>query len=124
MQRNIWMRPALQTSEAVMLPALQRRMVGEPQFSDLYYRAQPQDNVFQPVQADRATGTATAPTAIATTPVTTTALSTYVRPRGSMGGRSVLRAAGVSLNPFIGNMRPVFFQSNGGNRGFSMRGFF
>ena len=36
------------------------------------------------------------------------ALSTYVRPRGSMAGRGVLRAAGVSMNPYSQWARPAY----------------
>ena len=102
MQRSLWMRPALQKSEAVLLPALQRR-IAEPQFSDPYYYISSSENPFVPIQGDEMT--ATAPE------VTTTALSTYVRPRGSMAGRSVLRAAGVSENPYLWrNARPTYYQ--------------
>lgn len=98
MQRSVWMRPALQKSEAVLLPALQRRMIGEPQFSDPYsytYLASGEDP-FLPL--DGTEMTATASQAPEPTGAMTTALSTYVRPRGSMAGRSVLRAAGVPEN--------------------------
>lgn len=94
MQRSLWMRPALQTSEAVLMPALQRRRVGEAKFSDLYYHLPATENPFRPVVNEEMT----------------TALSTYVRPRGSMGGRSVLRAAGVGLFPFMGGVRPMYYQ--------------
>ena len=103
MQRSLWMRPALQKSEAVLLPALQRR-TAEPQFSDPYYYISPVENPFVPIEGDEM-----APGA----EVTTTALSTYVRPRGSMAGRSVLRAAGVSENPYLWrNARPTYYQKN------------
>lgn len=87
MQSYLWMRPALQISEAVLLPALPRRSVlTEARISDRFtsLSAEP----FRPVPEE---GIA------AEQPV---ALSTYVRPRGSMAGRGVLRAAGVSMNPY------------------------
>ena len=95
MHRSIWMRPALQQSEAVMMPALLRRKAGEPQFSDLYYHSQAAENPFRTVVSGQ----------------TTMALSTYVRPRGSMAGRSVLIAAGVSMNPFMTGRRPIYYRS-------------
>ena len=36
MQRYLWMRPALQKSEAVLLPALPNRFVSDPRFSDRF----------------------------------------------------------------------------------------
>ncbi|MEA5015995.1 MAG: hypothetical protein VB099_15695 [Candidatus Limiplasma sp.] len=106
MQRSLWMRPALQKSEAVLLPALQR-VVGEPQFSDPYYYITSGEDPFVPIQGDEM---APAPQAAG---VTTTALSTYVRPRGSMAGRSVLRAAGVAENPYMRQgARPTYYQKN------------
>lgn len=92
-----WLRPALHKSEAVMMPALGHRRVREPLFSDR--NGVKSENAFVPV-----------PQA-----VTTTALSTYVRPRGSMAGRSVLRAAGVSLNPYASPKRS---RQSGAARGF------
>ena len=38
-------------------------------------------------------------------------LSTYVRPRGSMAGRSVLRAAGVPANPYAMGRRFQYAQN-------------
>ena len=73
-QRSLWKRPALQTSEAVLLPALPRMKAAEPVYSDGYLHVRPTEDPFRPVEE---------------TP--RTALSTYVRPRGSMAGRSVLR---------------------------------
>lgn len=84
MQNEWWMRPALQKSEAVLLPALERRTYAPPRFSDRFTHARPAEDPFRPV-----TGNWSAPE-------TSTALSTYVRPRGSMAGRGVLRAAGIS----------------------------
>ena len=94
MLHSLWMRPALQKSEAVLMPALQRTQVAEQQFSDLYYHRQPQDKDYIPIAPN----------------VTTTALSTYVRPRGSIGGRSVLRAAGVMESPFMRRGKPQYYQ--------------
>ncbi len=82
-QRYLYTKPALQPSEAVLLPALSRRMRMEPL-------------VVEPVSSR----------ADSFIPVTgdwngqTTALSTQVRSAGSMAGRSVLRAVGVSACPY------------------------
>ena len=81
-QRSLWKRPALQTSEAVLLPALPRMKAAEPVYSDGYLHVRPTEDPFRPVEE---------------TP--RTALSTYVRPRGSMAGRSVLRAVGIGAFP-------------------------
>lgn len=90
------MRPALQKSEAVMMPALPRRTRMEATFSDRYAHTVAKESSFLPV--------------VIANPAGTTALSTYVRPRGSMAGRSVLRAVGVSANPLVGRGRPVYYQ--------------
>lgn len=89
MLRNVWMRPALQTSEAVMMPALQRPRIGEPVYSDRYYRKPTPESAFVPVPSGEMT----------------TALSTYVRPRGSLAGRSVLRAVGMGRDGQRGKPR-------------------
>lgn len=81
MQNDWWMRPALQKSEAVLLPALPRRPISLPRFSEQFTHVKASDDPFRPVSEDW--------------PKEQTALSTYVRPRGSMAGRSVLRAAGI-----------------------------
>lgn len=86
MMESLWMRPALQKSEAVLMPAMQRQAVGERQFSDFYNHRQAAEDPFRPIVGDDM--------------AITTALSTYVRPRGSMAGRSVLRAVGVASDPF------------------------
>ena len=86
MQNESWMQPAHQISEAVLLPALERRSMAMPRFGNRYLAPASPDNVFQP--ADENWGVAPA-----------LALSTYVRPGGSMAGRSVLRAAGVRTAP-------------------------
>ena len=96
-QRSLWKRPALQTSEAVLLPALPRMKAAEPVYSDGgdtiyvmdqvgdgYLHVRPTEDPFRPVEE---------------TP--RTALSTYVRPRGSMAGRSVLRAVGIGADPYL-----------------------
>ncbi|MDD3335775.1 MAG: hypothetical protein PHI98_09730 [Eubacteriales bacterium] len=93
-QRYSWMRPALQTSEAVLLPALLKRQYGEPRYSDRYTRVKAAEDPFRPVPQEGE-------------PVL--ALSTYVRPRGSMAGRSVLRAAGVSGSPFSFRGKPRYY---------------
>lgn len=89
MQNEWWMRPALQKSEAVLLPALERRSYALPRFSERFTHAKPALDSFRPVTADWAA------------PEPTTALSTYVRPRGSMAGRGVLRAAGVGADSVL-----------------------
>ena len=94
MQRNLWMRPALQTSEAVLLPALPRRRAAEPRFSDRYTRQRAQEDPFRPF-----------PEELTSQPL---ALSTFVRSRGSMAGKSVLRAAGLSADPFRWKARPRY----------------
>ena len=83
-QRSLWKRPALQTSEAVLLPALPRMEAAEPVYSDGHLHVRPTEDPFRPVEE---------------TP--RTALSTYVRPRGSMAGRSVLRAVGIGADPYL-----------------------
>jgi len=87
MQNEWWMRPALQKSEAVLLPALERSAYALPRFSDRFAHVRTPTGPFRPVEGDWSS------------PVESTALSTYVRPRGSMAGRSVLRAAGVYMTP-------------------------
>lgn len=81
--REWWTRPALQKSEAILMPALQRRRTLEPTFLDGYEAVTRRADAFRTLAAEP-----------------TTALSTYVRPRGSMAGRSVLRAAGVTLGSY------------------------
>ena len=94
MQNEWWKRPALQKSEAVLLPALERRTYNEYRFSDYFAHTKLSDDMFRPVDEAWPSGE-------------NTALSTYVRPRGSMAGRGVLRAAGVSANPFVKRSRPI-----------------
>lgn len=93
MQNQWWMRPALQPSEAVLLPALERRPSAS--FSHRFTHVKAQEEPFLPVTGAWDTSE-------------TTALSTYVRPRGSMAGRGVLRAAGVNISPYTGFARPVY----------------
>ena len=94
MQSNLWMRPALQISEAVLLPALPRRsFLNGIRFLD--QTAETTVESFQPVPAGGMD-------------CATLALSTYVRPRGSMAGRGVLRAAGVNLSPDGQFARPMY----------------
>lgn len=95
MQSYLWMRPALQVCEAVLLPALPRRSIlPGPMVSDRLNQVD--SSPFQPV-----------PTAGIPLDAPT-ALSTYVRSRGSMAGRGVLRAAGVSANPYNVFYRPSY----------------
>jgi len=98
LQRSLWMRPALQTREAVLLPALNRRRIAEPLFSDRYTRPKSGEDPFRPLPSENEPSDGL-----------TTALSTYVRPRGSMAGRGVLRAAGVACSPYVRNARPQYY---------------
>lgn len=94
--RNLpWMHPALQVSEAVLLPALPRRAALEPRFSGRLSPVQSEGESFQPLPQDGR-------------PLEALALSTYVRSRGSMAGRGVLRAAGISANPYARCLYPCY----------------
>lgn len=95
MQSYLWMRPALQVSEAVLLPALPRRTFFDSHFSDRFLPVQTTDNPFRPVPAEGAEAD-------------NVALSTYVRPRGSIAGRGVLRAVGLWQSPVGRTARPSF----------------
>ena len=95
MQTAPWMRPALQISEAVLLPALPRIAGSDRRFTDRYAYAQAAEDPFQPLPPDGR-------------PLEELALSTYVRSRGSMAGRGVLRAAGVSANPYAVRSYPQY----------------
>jgi len=92
-QRYLYMRPALQTSEAVLLPALPRTRWNEPLLRETAPTAG--DEHFVPVTGDWNGQTL--------------ALSTHVRSAGSMAGRGVLRAAGVSDSPFSTRARPRYY---------------
>lgn len=85
-QRYLYTRPALQPSEAVLLPALPRRRWQEPLVMESAVSAR--DHTFVPVTGDWNGQT--------------TALSTCVRSNGSMAGRGILRAVGVRMNPYAG----------------------
>ena len=85
-QRSLWKCPALQTSEAVLLPAIPRMKAAEPVYSDGYQRVRPTEDPFRPVETEENSRMA---------------LSAYVRPRGSMAGRSVLRAVGIGADPCL-----------------------
>lgn len=93
MQNESWMQPALQTNEAVLLPALERRSMVFPRFGNRYLPSAASAEAFQPATQAWDAGEPLA-------------LSTYVRPRGSMAGRSVLRAAGVYREPMY--RRPCY----------------
>lgn len=86
MQKQWWTQPALQTSEAVLLPALEGR----------------EEDAFRPVTDEWETPQ-------------NLALSTYVRPRGSMAGRSVLRAVGVRSTSYLSSPsgRPLLRAARG-----------
>jgi len=86
MQNESWMQPALQTSEAVLLPALERQSMVFPRFGNRFLSTPAPTSVFQPANEPWEERQPLA-------------LSTYVRPRGSMAGRSVLRAAGIRTEP-------------------------
>lgn len=77
-QRYMYMKPALQPSEAVLLPALPRSRWQDTVAVE--WNALVKNNTFIPATEEWKGQT--------------TALSTQVRPSGSMAGRSVLRAAG------------------------------
>ena len=89
MQNEWWMRPALQKSEAVLLPALPRRM-GTTRLLNRFSGTAVSNSAFMPVGEEWQTNSEP-----------TMALSTYVRPRGSMAGRSVLRAAGICADRYM-----------------------
>lgn len=76
--QHMYMKPALQPSEAVLLPALTRNRWQETIAAKLKTSAR--NDTFIPATEEWKGQT--------------TALSTQVRPSGSMAGRSVLRAAG------------------------------
>ena len=85
-QRSLWKRPALQTSEAVLLPA---HAPNEGGGAGLFRRVSSRPPYRRPLPPGRNEETPR------------TALSTYVRPRGSMAGRSVLRAVGIGADPYL-----------------------
>jgi len=95
MQNEWWMRPALQKSEAVLLPALERSSITQPRFSRHFTHVKSTSDPFVPVADTWQTAQ-------------TQTLSTYVRPRGSMAGRGVLRAAGVNATPYGIHSRPRY----------------
>ena len=92
MQRYLYMRPALQPSEAVLLPALSRRRWQEPLVMEPAHV--PANDSFIPVTGDWHGQTAQ-----------TTELSTRVRSCGSMAGRGILRAVGAMENPYARRTR-------------------
>ena len=93
MQNEWGMRPALHKSEAVLLPALERRSFSMPRFSNRFAHTKPAADSFRPVAENWPASQSTE-------------LSTYVRPRGSMAGRGVLRAAGVGTGSTL--RRPLY----------------
>ena len=84
-QRYLYMKPALQPSEAVLLPALPRRRWLEPLVMEPSQTIT--DSSFVPVTGDW-NGQSTA-------------LSTHVRSCGSMAGRGILRSVGVMGQPYM-----------------------
>ena len=95
-QRSIWMRPALQTSEAVLLPAISRVWAEPPHFLDRYAQGKAAEDPFRPIPQEGIT-----PAGLE--------LSTYVRRKGSMAGRGVLRAAGYTGQPFAIREKPQYY---------------
>ena len=87
MQNESWMQPALQPSEAVLLPAMDRQRASAPRFGSRYLPSAAPADAFRPAGEPWEQPA-------------NLALSTQVRPRGSMAGRSVLRAAGVYATPW------------------------
>lgn len=98
LQRSVWMRPALQTREAVLLPALSRQRLADPYFSDRYTKIKNAEDPFRPIPEENIPQN-----------LEVTALSTYVRPRGSMAGRGVLRAAGVYCGFCSRGRKPQYY---------------
>ena len=92
MQNQPWMRPALQRSEAVLMPALPRR--NAPGVRLRFPQVNVTEDTFRPVPAQDEQR-----------PME---LSTYVRARGSMAGRGVLRAVGVHTTPMGASGRPAY----------------
>ena len=91
MQNESWMQPAFQAGEAVLLPALERP---NTELSLLHHFQRPTTQsqaVFQP--ANRSWDEHPP------------AQTHTVEPRGSMAGRSVLRAAGVRTAPLTKRCR-------------------
>ncbi len=95
MRNDLWMRPALQMREAVLLPALPS---GAAEDWNLEWQPPAAESPFRPVPQEGMEAD-------------TMQLSTYVRPRGSMAGRGVLRAAGVPLNPYAMGRRFQYAQT-------------
>ena len=87
MSNELWMQPALQVSEAVLLPALEKRNMNYQRFGNLFLSPSVTPDGFRPADSPWESSEMLA-------------LSTYVRPRGSMAGRSVLRAAGIQMDPY------------------------
>ena len=85
MPNESWMQHALQTSEAVLLPALERRTTPTSRFGNRYLVPDASTDVFQPVSHSWEQPSP-APAAQSAR-------------QGSMAGRSVLRAAGVRCTP-------------------------
>ena len=92
MQRYLYMRPALQPSEAVLLPALSRRRWQEPLVVEPAHL--PVNDSFVPVTGNWCGQSSQ-----------TTELSTRVRSGGSMAGRSILRTVGAMGNPYARQSR-------------------
>lgn len=87
MQKDLWMQPALQAGEAVLLPALERRSTPVSRFGSRYLAPPLPDSAFRPASEPWEDARLPAPHSCA-------------QSRGSMAGRSVLRAAGVRTEPF------------------------
>ena len=93
MQNESWLHPALQENEAVLLPALERRSRNFPRFGTRYLPPSSAAASFRPVPQDWSSEHPSVSNG-------------SMRPRGSMAGRGVLRAAGVHTEPFY--RRPCY----------------
>ena len=92
MQNESWMQPALQSSEAVLLPALERQPTPQPRFGNRYLPPAAQQDSFRPADLPWEEPKP------AVQPVSS-------QRQGSMAGRSVLRAAGVRHTPIARRCR-------------------
>jgi len=84
MQNESWMQPALQTSEAVLLPALEPRPSSAYRFGSRLLPPASSASDFRPVSESWEQPSVS---------------RTVATRQGSMAGRSVLRAAGVRCTP-------------------------
>ena len=111
MQNALWMRPALQQSEAVLMTAMPRRQPREQRFRSVHITNDEQLSPFRPVPAAQPAAQPAASPFVTASP--SLDLSTFVRPRGSMAGRGVLRAAGFTGDPYATRARPRYHTPRG-----------